>query len=132
MTAYAGKMGKVFAGSSPTQIAEVRNWQFQAVGNEIETPVMGTGVSRTDIGPIKTTGTLDLYWDPEDSGEDELTVGDVVALEIYPDDNTTGKTKFTGNVRITSAGIASTVQGMIEQTVTFGVDGQLTEGTVTP
>lgn len=130
MTAATGRFGKLKVGPTPTAVGELRNWRFGAQGSEIDSSIMGTGNARSDVGPISNTGGADVYWDPADAGQLLIVVGQEVDIELYPDNDTTGKTLYSGTVRISGFNFSATVAGMVEGQITWGGDGVLTPSTV--
>lgn len=57
-------------------------------------------------------------------------VGKTVAFDLYPNDTIAGKRVISGNAIIASVGIPSEVNGVIQQNVTFEVDGEWTDDVV--
>ena len=130
MARYTGKSGELKSGAGPDAVGELRNWEFEESGPQIDDSVMGTSGGSFQVGQVQTSGSFDLFWDPADAGQGNLVAGSQVAVELYPDDDVSGKTKFAGTVSVLSVRRSATVAGMIEASVRFGVVGSLTESTV--
>ena len=129
MANHAGSEGTVKVGSNA--VAEIRSFNVDEAGDTIEDTTMGDTV-RTYLAGLKTwTGTVDCYWDETDtSGQGALDVGSSVTINWYPEGAVTADTYFTGTAIITSKGIASTFDGMVEASYGVQGTGALTESTV--
>lgn len=115
-------------------VAEVRNYSIELTTDTIETTTMGGANSgRTYVKGLSTfSGTADVYWD--DSHFDAVAGNDLdglvngavgagsVALIVYPEG--TGA-NWNGNIIITGYSITGSMDGLIEASVSFQGDGQL-------
>lgn len=116
-------------------VAEVRNYSIEITADTIETTTMGAANSgRTYVKGLSTfSGTADVYWD--DSHFDASTGVDLdglvngavgagsVALIVYPEG--TGS-NWNGDIIITGYSITASMDGLIEASISFQGDGQLT------
>jgi predicted secreted protein len=116
-------------------VAEVRNYSIEITADTIETTTMGGANSgRTYVKGLTTfSGTADVYWD--DSHFDAATGVDLdglvqgavgagsVALIVYPEG--TGS-NWNGNIIITGYSLTASMDGLIEASISFQGDGQLT------
>ena len=114
-----------------TNVAEVRNYSIEMTTDTIETSTMGAANSgRTYVKGLSTfSGSADVYWDAthfSTADLDGLVNGDVgassVALIAYPEG--TGA-NWNGNIIITGYSISGSFDGLIEASVSFQGDGQL-------
>ena len=114
-----------------TNVAEVRNYSIEMTTDTIETSTMGAANSgRTYVKGLSTfSGSADVYWDAthfSTADLDGLINGDVgasaVALIVYPEG--TGA-NWNGNIIITGYSITGSFDGLIEASVSFQGDGQL-------
>lgn len=81
------------------------------------------------------TGSLEFFWQenqliPASVQLDVTNVGDRLKLEVYPNDNVTGKVVYSGEAIIESAGTPSEVNGDIKQSVSFKGSGPLVKAVV--
>lgn len=115
-------------------VAEVRSYSIEVTSDTIETTTMGAANSgRTYVkGLTSFSGTADVYWDAShwsSSGPDldGLIQGAVgaksVNLIVYPEG--TGA-NWNGKIIITGYTINSSFDGLIEASVSFQGDGQMT------
>jgi predicted secreted protein len=116
-------------------VAEVRNYSIEITADTIETTTMGgANAGRTYVKGLTTfSGTADVYWD--DSHFDAATGVDLdglvqgavgaasVALIVYPEG--TGS-NWNGNIIITGYSLTASMDGLIEASISFQGDGQLT------
>jgi hypothetical protein len=59
-----------------------------------------------------------------------MTVGAEVTLNLYPEGATTGDTYATLSALITEKGVSTTLDGMVETSVSFEANGAVTWSTV--
>lgn len=113
-------------------VAEVRNYSIEITADTIETTTMGAANSgRTYVKGLTTfSGTADVYWAASHFSTvdlDGLIQGAVgassVALIVYPEG--TGS-NWNGNIIITGYSVTASMDGLIEASISFQGDGQLT------
>lgn len=132
--ALVGYAGVVSVNS--TNIAEVRSFSIDMTTDTIETTTMGGANSgRTYTKGLSSfTGSADVYFNTEHFGTadlDGLINGDVgdssVNLKIYPEgDGGTPANSLEGNIHVTGYSISASFDGLIEASISFQGDGQLT------
>lgn len=114
-----------------TNVAEVRNYSIEMTTDTIETSTMGAANSgRTYVKGLSTfSGSADVYFDATHfttADLDGLVNGDVgassVALIVYPEG--TGA-NWSGNIIVTGYSLTASFDGLIEASVSFQGDGQL-------
>lgn len=130
---YTGESGVVkFSkdSSAVMAVASVRSFTVDQETQTIESTVMGSG-SRTYLPGLKQfSGTMDVFFRDDNTGQINLfdAIGGAngsTAIELYPSGETTG-VKLSGNVIITGHSITANFDGMTEATITFQGDGALT------
>lgn len=116
-------------------VAEVRNYSIEITADTIETTTMGGANSgRTYVKGLSTfSGTADVYWDadhfdatsnPDLDGLIQGAVGaSSVTLIVYPEG--TGA-NWTGSIIVTGYSVTASMDGLIEASISFQGDGQLT------
>lgn len=132
-TTYTGEAGVVKfsdTSSSVVTVASVRSFTLDQETQAIESSVMGSG-SRSYIPGLKQfSGSMDLYFRDDNTGQVNLFNGNgssgPTAIELYPSGETTG-IKLSGDVIITGHSITANFDGMVEATVTFQGSGALTK-----
>jgi hypothetical protein len=127
MATLTGNNGAVTVGS--TNIAAVRNFTVEITADTIETTTMGTDVRTYVQGLSSFSGSADIYFDPSEFEGAESTfnpnVGLVgaagVAVKFYLEQNysSTSDYAFTGDVIVTGYTVNSSMDGMVEASISF-------------
>ena len=130
MATYKGSLGKVFAGPTPTQVAEVKTWSLSESADEVDTSIIGTGNKRIEAGAIKASGQLSCWWDPADAGFNLLVIGQSVDIDLYPSGDTSGATYYSLTATILNIERNGGADGRVEASVSFGGNGGVTTNVV--
>lgn len=130
MARYRGCVGTVYL--STGEVAQVRNFSFGVAGTKIEpTEIGGCSSDATGaIADIKTTGTIELNWDQDDTEHAAFVVGGTVDVELYPFGHTTGLPYFYGTVLVDSASYTVDPGDFVTASIAISKNGTLTEGDV--
>lgn len=145
MATFTGHDGKIeFTGGGQTDlaIANMRNFTIEQTQDTIETTVMSTGnMSRSYMPGLSTfTMSADIYWDGSDTGhllmDDFLNQegGDtLVSFKAYPSGDASGgvNAELAGSGIITSMSITSSVDGVVEASISIQGSGDLTTTNIT-
>jgi len=132
-TALVGYAGVVSVNSQ--NIAEIRSFSIDLTADTIETTTMGgTNSGRTYTKGLSSfTGSADVYFDPEHFSTADLDglinadVGDAsVQMTIYPEGDGSGNQSMSGNIHVTGYSISASFDGLVEASISFQGDGQLT------
>jgi predicted secreted protein len=121
-------------GGSVAVIAAVRNFSVELTRDTIETTTMGVDVRTFLTGLSSWSGTADIYFDPAAStgtiathavlNPTSGTVGQTtLTVELFLAD-TAGK--FSGEVIITGFTVNSSMDGMVEASISFQGSGACT------
>ena len=132
MATLSGNDGSVVVGS--TTVAAVRNFSVEITADTIETTVMGQEVRTYVKGLSSFSGSADIYFDPSEFDGAESTfnpttgaVGDApIAVKLYVDQDATNDQVFTGNVIVTGYTVNSSMDGMVEASISFQGSGGTT------
>ncbi len=132
MSTHAGSEGIVRI--STNVIAEVISFTLE----QSHSLVGDTELSDTDesfivgAGKNSWSGQLECHLDETDaSGQEAMTIGAEVALELYPEGTTTGDLKFSGNAIVTSISRSNSDGESVKRSMSFTGNGALTQGTAT-
>ena len=118
-----------------TALAAVRNFSIELTSDTIETSTMGVDVRTYVKGMSTWSGNADIYFDSSGTAPGHLstypilnptsgTVGQAnLSVELYLD-GTGGK--FNGSIIITGFTINSTMDGMVEASISFQGSGACT------
>ena len=120
------------AGGTPTAIASVRNFSIEITRDTIDTTSMGKD-DRTYVGGLSSfSGSADVYFDTTPATIAALnptsgTVGsDPITLEVYLDAGENGagtSTKFAGEIIVTGFSVSSSMDGLVEASISFQGSG---------
>ena len=148
MSVYTGQFGvlKVSDGTALQSVAELRSFSIETTTETIENTTMGDS-SRSYFAGLKSfSGTADIFYDAAQltAGASDIpaflgginqaqTAGvgrtDTVAFEAYPNGVVTGVTpenpKISGDIIITGYSISSSLDGMVEASISFTGSGDI-------
>jgi hypothetical protein len=120
-------------------VAAVRNFSVEMTADTIETTTMGVDVRTYVSGLSSFSGSADVYFDAADFDTYESsfnpTAGLVgasgVAVKLYIQENysSTSDYAFTGNVIVTGYTVNSSMDGMVEASISFQGTGATTYST---
>lgn len=125
MATYTGQNGVLKLDT--VAVAELRSFSIETSTETIENTSM-TDTSRTYVPGLETfSGTADVFFD--DAHHDDIAAlnggAAAVALEAYPGGTTVGYPKLTGNIIVTGYSISSSLDGMVEASISFQGTGDL-------
>jgi predicted secreted protein len=120
-------------------VAAVRNFSVEMTADTIETTTMGVDVRTYLTGLSAFSGSADVYFDAADFDTYETsfnpTAGLVgasgVAVKLYIAENyaSTSDYAFTGNVIVTGYTVNTSMDGMVEASISFQGTGATTYST---
>jgi len=120
-------------------VAAVRNFSVEMTADTIETTTMGVDVRTYLTGLSAFSGSADVYFDAADFDTYESsfnpTAGLVgasgVAVKLYIAENyaSTSDYAFTGNVIVTGYTVNTSMDGMVEASISFQGTGATTYST---
>lgn len=119
------------ASGTPTTVASVRNFSVELTSDTIETTTMGVDVRTYLKGLSSWSGSADIYFDPANYtggasviaalNPTGLNVGaSTVTVELYLDGS---NNKFAGEAIITGFTVNSSMDGMVEASISFQGSG---------
>ena len=122
------------ASGTPTAVAAVRNFSVEITADTIESTAMGNDTRQYLKGLSSWSGSADIYMDPANltGGASVIAaliptggaVGDSpITVELYTN-NTAGK--FAGEAIITGYTVNSSMDGMVEASISFQGSGACT------
>jgi hypothetical protein len=129
MATLTGNNGGVSVGG--TTVANVRNFSVEITADTIETTTMGTDARTYVKGLSSFSGSADIYFDPSEfDGAEQVfnptatSVGasaGVVAVKFYLENNysSTSDYAFTGDVIVTGYTVNSSMDGLVEASISF-------------
>lgn len=127
MAQIVGKNGVLKSGA--TTIGEIKSFSIDESCDTVETTQMGDAARTYSATLTSFTGSADAYLDFADGGQDTLTVGSSLTLNVYPDGATAGNVELSGSIIVTGVSRSQSFDGMAEVSFSFQGSGALTEGT---
>lgn len=130
MANHKGSEASVYVGNN--KVAEVKDWSLSQSADTIDVTIMGD-TSRQFVPSLKTSeGSMTCFWDETDvDGQEALDVGGTATLNIYPEGKVTGDSYYTMSIIVTEQEISAQYDGMVERSISFTVDGDVSGTTVT-
>lgn len=122
------------ASGTPTAIAAVKNYSVEIKADTIETTSMGTDARTYVKGLSSFSGSADVYFDPANYtggasvvaalNPTQGSVGDIpLTIELYLDGSSK---KFSGEVIVTGYSVKSSMDGLVEASISFQGSGAMT------
>ena len=118
-----------------TDLVAVRNFSIELTSDTIETSVMGTDVRTYVKGMSSWSGSADIYFDESEFGsvypnlcdQQSHRVGDSGSnIKLVLQDGGTNDIWYSGAVIITGVTVNSTMDGLVEASISFQGTGDLT------
>ena len=81
------------------------------------------------VGVKGWSGSVECYYDPADTVQSGLEVGDVVALNLYPGGDGAGARYFSGNAVVSAVPLSGAKDGWVSVTFNFTGKGALASAT---
>jgi predicted secreted protein len=120
-----------------TTVGAVRNFTIEITSDTIETTTMGSDIRTYVKGLSSFSGSADIYFDPSEMPESTSSTTKVLGLnptlegvgssaytiELYLDGTTGNYNKFSGEVIITGFSVNSSMDGMVEGSISFQGSG---------
>jgi hypothetical protein len=119
-------------------LAQVRTFSVEITADTIETTIMGQDTRSFVKGLSQFSGSADIYFDPTEFNSGVATFNPThassvvgmsgVALKFYLDQDATNDIAFTGNCIITGYTVNTSMDGLVEASITFQGSGGTTFG----
>jgi predicted secreted protein len=133
MATLTGNDGAFFVGSTAT--AAVRSFSIETTSDTIETTTMGNDTRRYVRGMSSFSGSADIYFEPDEFNFQQAVfnpassgalVGDApVTLKAYVKSDASNDIAFTGTCIVTGFTVNSSMDGMVEASISFQGNGAL-------
>ena len=135
MAVTRGCLGKIFvkdsaATGAATQMLRVRDWSFSESADRLESSEIGACTKTYVAGAVETSGNLTVWWDTTTgANQSDMTVANDVFISFYPAGTGSGSTVYetpTGGANIQEVSRNGGVDGIVESSFSFTVNGSLT------
>ncbi len=138
MATLTGNNGAISINS--IAVLAVRNWSIEMTADTIETTTMGVDVRTYVTGLSSFSGSADVYFDNTDYDTNESTFNPTAGLvgasgvtgKFYVTLDATGTNSdqaFTGTIIVTGYTVNSSMDGMVEASISFQGTGGTTYST---
>ena len=127
MAVTKGSAGVIKSGA--TTIGEVKSYSIDQTANTIDTTQLSDSAQTFVAGLTSFSGSCDVFWDPDDTGQSSVGVGSSVTLNLYPEGTATSSTYYSGSVIITGVSRSGAIDGTVDATISFQGSGALAETT---
>ena len=129
MATMVGNDGAILIGS--TTLAAVRNFSVEITSDTIEKSVMGNDTRQYLKGMSTWSGSADIYFDPSEFNSaastfnltyqdgDSLVGTGGITFKGYLKDDATNDVGFTGSIILTGYTVNSSMDGMVEASISF-------------
>mgnify|MGYP000498301311 CR=1 FL=1 len=125
MATHHGNDGSVAVGANT--VAEITEFSVNETGETADDSAMGDTARSHKGGKVSWTGILSCWWDETDTdGQEALTVGASVTLNLYPEGSGSGARYATGTATITEVGVTTPQDGIVTRSFSFQGNGALT------
>jgi predicted secreted protein len=133
MATFTGQDGALFI--QGVAVAEVRSFSIDMTNNTVERTVMGDDWKSHYSTQKEWSGSADIYYNQVSggttanvSGISSITVGNSAAFIGYPAGNsaTSGSPKIAGSIIVTGLSVSTSLDGMVEGTISFTGNGAMT------
>jgi hypothetical protein len=135
MAVTRGCLGKIYVKdaavtSGATQMLRVRDWSFSESAERLESSEIGSCTKTYVAGAVETSGTINVFWDATTgANQSAMTVANDVYMEFYIAGYATGTAYYktpTGGANIQEVSRSGGVDGIVQSTYSFTVNGSLT------
>lgn len=128
MATFVGNAGTVHTAGNA--IAEIRSFSINETMDTIESTSMGDSFRSFEPNLRSFDASIDVFFDDTDTnGQNTLTVGTSASFDFFMEGSASGKHRLTGTGLVTGRTINSSIDGMVEASLTIQGTGGLTETT---
>lgn len=100
MATHIGNEGVVLVGN--TTVGEVRSFEVTENAEVADDSALTDAWDTHILGSKNWTASVTCSWDETDGGQGNLTIGNEVTLNLYPEGNAAADTYYTGNATVTT------------------------------
>lgn len=129
MANHKGSEGDVKIGAN--SIAELKSWDLEETAETIDDTTLGDAAKTFKPGTTSASGSAACFWDETDTnGQGAMTIGAEVTMNVYPEGAVTGDHFATFSAIITAYSLSAAIDGMVEASFSYQVNGAVTWGDV--
>ena len=128
------KVKDLAATGATGRMYEVRDWEYSESAERLDSSQIGDCTKRFTAGAVETTGTINVWWDPAaTSNQTDMTIANDITFSLYPGGSGSGNTYYktpTGGANVNELSRTGGVDGIVESSFSFSVNGALTATSV--
>lgn len=110
-------------------VGGINEWSLSEEAEQIDASEIGTCVKSSIAGSNSRSMSISGFWAPADGNQSDLTVGNVIDLELYPAGSGSGNTYYkttTGGATVLSVERSGSVDGLVSLSLSLAINGSLT------
>jgi hypothetical protein len=112
-------------------VAEIKSFSLTVANDVIETTPMGVSFKSFTAGLSEASGEITCHLDVSDTdGQESLTIGSEVSLDLRPNGDSSGSPKFTLTGIVNNIAISQTINDIVERSFSFQGTGGVTQSTI--
>mgnify|MGYP001163540084 FL=1 len=128
MAIHKGNDGTVRVGSNV--IAHITSYTLDEAADTVEKTALGDSSKSFMVTLTSFSGSVDVFFDDDDTAQNALTIGAEVTLDFLPEGTGSGEARFTGTAIVTGLSLNTDPNSLVQQSITFQGSGGLTKTTV--
>lgn len=136
-TAIRGCFGKIKVkdegAGSLAVVGGLQEWSISEEAEEIDSSEIGSCVKSSIAGANSRTLSMSGFYAPSDGNQGDLTVGNVVDVEVYPAGSGSGNEYFattTGGATVLTVERSGSNDGLVTLSLSLKINGNLTTTSV--
>lgn len=131
MATSHGKDGIVKVGAN--RVLETISWSLTETAETVDDTAQGDAARTHLLGQTAWTASVSAHLDPADTtGQEALSIGASVTINLYPAGDQTGDREYTGTATVTSVSPTSEMSSVNSVSFELQGNGALTKGAVGP
>ena len=128
MATFHGNSGVVKIGANT--VAEVRSFGVTETMDTVDDTGMGDSYRSFKTGHGSWTTTVECMWDDTDTnGQEAMSIGSSVTLNLYPEGAGSGADQIQGTGIVTEVGVAVASEELVTRSFSLQGSGGITHGT---
>ena len=126
MTGRSGVMQAVTTGGVLAAVSELKAWSIEESMDSIESSTMSASGYKSFISGLKGwSGSCEVNWEPGDTAQADLLIGETIDLELWPAGTST-TTKLAGSAVVTGVSRSAGAGDLVGSSISFQGSGALT------
>jgi len=135
MSCYRGTYGVLKAANpvdgtlaTAATVGEITAYTLDETAETFECTSFGDNYREYGVSFKNWEASIECHWDPADTGQAEIVVGDTITIVIYPQNETVGDQEWYGSAIVVGATISASFDGLVSASLSLQGTGDLTKG----